>query len=138
MNQGIALLLVTAGAVLKRITFAIAVWLSVASSGWAEPANTLSDVMASLTRCWRAPSGTTGSALTIAMALNRDGQLLGRPRFTYSRLRGDAEAQRRFVRSVLESLARCIPVRMTDTLAQAIAGRRFTIQFRSKLREWPA
>jgi hypothetical protein len=39
---------------------------------------------------------------------------------------------------VLASLARCTPVSITDDLGQALAGRRFTIRFRSKSREWQA
>jgi hypothetical protein len=113
----------------------LVVGLILASPARAEPANTLREVGPALARCWSAPAGTAGSELTIALALNREGQILRRPRITYSRLIGDAEAQRRFVHSVLASLARCTPISVTPHLGEAIAGRRFTILFRSTPRE---
>src|SRR5688500_7388788 len=90
--------------VMRIRAFLVVVCLLTAGPASAEPANTLAEVVPALTRCWRAPSDTAGSELTIAIALNRAGQILGRPRITYSRLTGDVEVQRRFVHSVLTSL----------------------------------
>src|SRR5688572_17727160 len=120
---------------LMRSTLAAACCLLTASVGWAEPVNTLRDLGPSLTRCWSAPSGTAGSELSLAIALKRDGELLDRPSITHSKLTGDAKAQRRFVSSVLASLARCTPVSITRNLGEAIAGRRFVIRFHSQPRQ---
>ena len=117
-----------------RFSLAAAFCLSMVGPGWAQPVNTLRDLVPALMRCWRAPNGTAGSELTLAIALKRDGELLGRPSITHSKLTGDAEAQGRFVSSVLMSLARCTPVSITHELGEAVAGRRFVIRFRSKPR----
>jgi len=101
----------------------------------AEPTNTIRDLVQALTRCWRAPPGSVGSELTVGLMLTRTGELFGKPQITYSKLMGDAPAQRRFVNSVLASLASCLPVKMTETLGQAVAGRRLTIRFSSRPRE---
>jgi hypothetical protein len=118
-----------------RTALALVPCLSFTSPCRAEPVDSLRELRPALTRCWRAPAGAVGSELTVALALKRDGHLLGRPRITHSALTGNAEAQKRFVGSVLASLAQCTPVRITDSLGQAIAGRRFMIRFRSKPRE---
>lgn len=101
----------------------------------AAPANTLRELWPALTRCWQPPPGTVGSEITVAFALRRDGTLLGKPRITYSRLTGDAEAQRAFVAAALIALARCTPVAITDGLGGAIAGRQLSIRFQSRPRD---
>jgi hypothetical protein len=120
---------------MRSLPLAVVFCLSARSAGWAAPVNTLDEIVPALTRCWRAPNGSAGSELTIALALRSDGQLLGQPRITHSSLTGDTIAQRRFVGSVLASLARCTPVSITRELGEAVAGRRFSIRFRSKPRE---
>lgn len=114
-------------------TLALAALLALAADpAAADPAGTVRELWPALTRCWRAPPGTVGSEITVALSLKRNGELLGRPQITYSRLTGDAAAQRAFVASVLASLARCTPVAVTDGLGGAIAGRRLSVRFRSR------
>ena len=120
---------------LIRTALALVPCLSLTSLCQSEPIDNLRELRPALTRCWRAPAGTVGSELTVALALKRDGHLLGRPRITHAAVAGSAEAQKRFVGSVLASLSQCTPVRITDSLGQAIAGRRFMIRFQSKPRE---
>jgi hypothetical protein len=85
-----------------------------------------------LTRCWRAPAGSAGSAVTVGITLRRDGTMFGQFTITYSKLIGDADAQKRFVATTLAALAACTPVAITDTLGGAIAGRRIFIRFESR------
>jgi hypothetical protein len=68
---------------MRSLPLAVLFSLSAASAGWAAPVNTLDEIVPALTRCWRAPSGSAGSELTIALALRSDGQLLGQPRITH-------------------------------------------------------
>jgi hypothetical protein len=98
----------------------------------AAPANTLRELFPMLTRCWRTPAGSEGSAVTVGITLKRDGTMLGQPTITYSKLTGDAEAQKRFVAAALAALAACTPVAITDALGGAIAGRRIFIRFESQ------
>jgi hypothetical protein len=97
----------------------------------AAPANTLRELFPLLTRCWRAPAGSEGSTVTVGITLKRDGTIFGQPSITYSKLTGDADAQKRFVASALAALAACTPVAITDGLGGAIAGRRIFIRFQS-------
>jgi hypothetical protein len=97
------------------------------------PANTLRELYPLLTRCWRAPSGSEGSTITVGITLKRDGAMFGRPTITYSKLTGDTEAQKRFVAAALGALAACTPVAITDALGGAIAGRRILIRFETQV-----
>jgi hypothetical protein len=85
-----------------------------------------------LTRCWRAPAGSEGSTITVGITLKRDGNIFGQPSITYSKLTGDADAQKRFVATALAALAACTPVAITDALGGAIAGRRIFIRLESQ------
>jgi hypothetical protein len=58
--------------------------------------------------------------------------MFGQPWITYSKLSGDADAQKRFVAAALVALAACTPVAITDALGGAIAGRRIFIRFDSQ------
>lgn len=117
---------------MRALALAAILALGAAGPAAADPANSIRDLWPALTRCWRAPPGTVGSEITVALSLKRNGELLGRPQITYSRLTGDAAAQRAFVASVLAGLAQCTPVAITDGLGGAIAGRRLSVRFRSR------
>lgn len=96
-------------------------------------ATTLRELFPLLTRCWRAPAGSEGSTVTVGITLRRDGTMFGQPSITYSKLTGDADAQKRFVASVFAALAACTPVAITDALGGAIAGRRIFIRFETQV-----
>jgi hypothetical protein len=91
----------------------------------------LRDVFLALRACWRLPKGDgpSGQQLTVRLSFKRSGELLGRPRITYSALNGDSEAQRRFAASVLAALETCLPLPFSPALGAAIAGRPFTFRF---------
>jgi hypothetical protein len=95
-------------------------------------ANTLRELFPMLTRCWHAPAGSEGSTITVGITLKRDGSIFGQPSITYSKLTGDADAQKRFVATALAALAACTPVPITDALGGAIAGRRIFIRLESQ------
>ena len=99
----------------------------------AAPANTLTELWRALNACVRLPPEGVESEITIVFTLKRDGTLLGKPRISHSHLVGDADAQRTFVADAIQSVARCLPVEITDALGGAIAGR--PIAFR--IGRWP-
>ncbi len=84
-----------------------------------------------LLACWKPPIGSEGMELTMVFAFHRSGSIQGKPRITYARLTGDEGLRRRFVASVVEALAACSPLRFTDGLGGAVAGRPFAMTFRA-------
>lgn len=93
------------------------------------PVATLAELWPALTACWRPPPGSAGQELTVRFSLKRNGELLGQPRITYSKLTGGAEDQKRFVAAALAAIAECLPVRLSEGLGGTIAGRPLTIRF---------
>ena len=99
------------------------------------PINTLREIGPALTACWEPPVDLPAAEVTVRLSLKRDGHLLGEPRITLSRLPGDADDQKQFVASVLVGIAACLPLNITDSLGGSVAGRIFTIRFRSGVRQ---
>ena len=101
---------------------ALMLFLSFASEARCAPANSLRQLFHALSDCVTAPVAGD-SEITIVFSLKRDGALLGKPRISHAKLLGDEADQREFVRDVLMAFGRCVPVRITDELGAAIAGR---------------
>ncbi len=89
----------------------------------------LDDVGQAIRQCWKAPAGTSGSEVTVSMSFRRTGEILGKPRITYSRLLGEMDAQRAFVASVLAAISACTPLSFSEGLGGSIAGRPFAMRF---------
>ena len=113
--------------------------LCVAAPSQAAPANTLKDMFAQLGGCLSreasADSGGGGAEMTLRFSLRRDGALLGRPHITYFRLPKDEADKRRVVENIAAAMDRCLPVKITDGLGGAIAGRIMSYRFAWKGRE---
>ncbi len=124
---------------MKRVVGAFALLACALSStkvhAQANPANTMKDMFAAVTKCWRPPAGTEAMQLTVRMSLKRDGGLLGKPAITHSTLGKDEKLNAEFVASVLQSLQTCVPVSITPALGGALAGRPFTILFSQRGRQ---
>lgn len=93
------------------------------------PADTLEALGQALTACFQAPTGSSGSAITVLVSLRRDGTVLGHPRITFSHLVGTEAGKRAFITAALGSLKACTPVAVTPGLGGAIAGRPLSIRF---------
>ncbi len=102
--------------------------------GSAKPANTLKQLWTALYACWQPPPGSAGMEITLTFSLRRDGSLIGQPRATWSKLSGSEDQQRAFVASVLAALERQLPLKLTDSLGGAIAGRPFSMRFAARER----
>jgi hypothetical protein len=118
-----------------QILIALALLIATPVKAQGVAANTLPDLWRGLKLCMGAPGDNAGSELTIVFSLKRDGSLLGTPRITHSRLMGEAAAQRDFVAAAIGALEKCLPVKITDQLGGAIAGRLFAIRIGRRPRE---
>jgi len=109
----------------RGISTAVAFALLLLGSSEAKnaPANTLRELYTALGECVKAPGGFPGSEITVVFSLKRDGSLLGRPRISHAKLLGDSSAQKDFVRNVLATFGKCLPLSITEGLGGAVAGR---------------
>jgi hypothetical protein len=92
----------------------------------------LSEIAPAITACWVPPVGSAGMEMTLRFSLKRNGEINGKPRISFSKLRGAEDAQKDFVASVLHALAACTPLKLSPTLGEAIAGRLFALLFKAK------
>jgi hypothetical protein len=111
---------------------------SIATDGQAEPAtsggqvNTIKELFAAFRRCWTPPPlGETppGMQMSVRFALKRSGEMMAEPRVTYTKPGTPPELKERYLTAITESLARCMPVPLTESFAGAIAGRPIAIRF---------
>jgi hypothetical protein len=89
----------------------------------------LDQIRPAITRCWSPSLDFEGLTVTLRFSLTRSGELLGKPRITYSKLSGDQDRDLTFIVSVLSAVERCLPLPLTDDLGAGIAGRPLTITF---------
>ena len=94
-----------------------------------KPADSLHDFWRDLTLCFGPTRLSSGSALTVRFALKRDGSLFGEPRIAYAKLPDDEAARKGDLATIRAALDHCVPVKITEGLGGAIAGRPIVIRF---------
>ena len=94
--------------------------------------NTIQDVWAAFNACWLPPpieQAKPGMQITVIVSFTRTGEILGEPRFSYL-TPGASNAQRTaYQKAVADTLKRCTPLRFTQALGNALAGRPFAMRF---------
>lgn len=99
--------------------------------------NTLKEVFARVTRCWQPPelpSGTAGMQITVLVSFKRSGEILGKPKITFETPNATEEERLVYRTAIMQSLHRCTPLPLTESLGGAIAGRPMTFRFDDRRR----
>jgi hypothetical protein len=106
------------------------------SAGRTQPAqvNTIKDVVAKLLTCWKPPSPSRANPIdiTVLVSFNRAGEILGHPKITYESEQATENDRVEYRIAVMETLQRCTPMPFTESMAGAVAGRPFAVQFRNR------
>lgn len=94
----------------------------------------LADIAPALRRCWTpASDGADSDAMaTVRFSLRRDGSLFGQPRVTWETRQTTPDLRRRFSDSVAAAVRNCTPMRLSQPLGAAIAGRPLSIRFHGR------
>lgn len=79
-----------------------------------------------LAACWSPPADD--SEISVRVAFDRNGALIGTPRVTYVKP-GTGADRAAVTRSLQQAFAGCLPLRFTRDLGSAIAGRPFSLRF---------
>ena len=103
---------------------------SVAQTG-PDQVNTIRDVGARLSACWKPPPASQARAIdiTVIVSFNRAGQIMGRPRISYESAEATDNDRLQYRIAVMETLQRCSPMPFTETMAGAVAGHPFAVRF---------
>jgi hypothetical protein len=98
----------------------------------AAPLNTIAEVFAALEACWIPPAleqARAGMQITVMLSFKRNGELLGKPRITYETPGASDDERASYRVAMAQALRRCTPLRFTDALGGALAGRPLTMRF---------
>jgi hypothetical protein len=95
--------------------------------------NTIRDVFEKLVGCWKPPPPSRAHPMdiTVLVSFNRSGAIMGHPRITFESPKATDDDRLAYRVAVMEALQRCSPMPFTETMAAAVAGHPFTIQFRN-------
>ena len=94
--------------------------------------NTINDVFTAFCACWKPPAESDarpGMEVTVRFSFNRNGAILGEPRFTFVTADVSAEVKAVYKRAVADTLTRCTPLTFTPALGNALAGRPISLRF---------
>jgi hypothetical protein len=99
--------------------------------------NTIKEVFVKLYGCWKPPSASVATPMdiTVIVSFNRSGAIMGRPRITYESPKATDNDRLAYRVAVMEALQRCSPMPFTETMAGAVAGHPFAVQFRTHLQQ---
>ena len=104
----------------------------------AQPAqvDNIRDVFAKLQTCWKPPPTSRANPIdiTVIVSFNRAGEILGRPKVTYESAQATDNDRLLYRIAVMEALQRCTPMPFTESMAGAVAGRPFAVQFHTRKR----
>jgi hypothetical protein len=106
------------------------------SAGQTQPAqvNTIRDVFAKLSICWKPPPASRANPMdiTVVVSFNRNGNILGHPKITYESEQATDNDRLMYRIAVMEALQRCTPMPFTEGMAGAAAGRPFAVRFHNR------
>lgn len=89
-------------------------------------------LFATLRVCWTPPpldQAREGMQVSVRIAFNRDGNIIGTPRFTYTSRGASGEQRDLYRQSVLDGLRGCTPLPFTAGMGGAIAGRPINLRY---------
>ena len=111
---------------------AVALIATVSWPAQAAELNTIQDVFAAFRACWMPPpldQARPGMEVTVRFSFNRNGEILGEPRFTFVTRDVSDDVRAVYKRAVADTLSRCTPLTFTPALGNALAGRPFALRF---------
>jgi len=99
-----------------------------------EKVNTIREAIAKIGSCWKPPplSRANPIDITVIVSFNRSGEIIGRPRITYESEQATDDDRVAYRIAVMETLQRCSPMPFTESMAGAVAGRPFSVQFHNR------
>ena len=120
-----------------RIWFAAALLFGLfTSAARTQPAqvNTIREAFERFWSCWRPPPASRANPIdiTVIVSFNRAGEILGHPRITYESEQATDNDRLVYRIAVMEALQRCTPMPFTESMAGAVAGRPFAVQFHKR------
>src|SRR6476620_8046373 len=94
--------------------------------------DTIGDLFAALRSCWTPPPADTareGMQMSVLFSFKRSGEMIAAPRMTYATAGVSADTRSTYLKAINASLDACEPLKFSDGLGGAIAGRPIAIRY---------
>src|SRR5690349_16043752 len=94
--------------------------------------DTIGDLFAALRSCWSPPSPDTGRAgmqMSVRFSFKTSGEMIGPPRLTFATSGAAADTRAAYLKAINASLDACLPLKFTEGLGGALAGRPIAIRY---------
>jgi hypothetical protein len=96
------------------------------------PINSIKELHQAFFTCFKWPSrfdSYPGMEITILFSLNKAGEILGEPRFTFLTPNVTTEVRAVYQRAVADAFKICTPFPLTESMGAAVAGRPQALRF---------
>jgi hypothetical protein len=94
--------------------------------------DSIGDLFAALRSCWTPPpadSAREGMQMSVRFSFKRTGEIIAAPRLTFSTKGVPADTRATYLKAINASLDACKPLKFTDGLGGALAGRPIAIRY---------
>jgi hypothetical protein len=94
--------------------------------------DSIGDLFAELRSCWSPPladDAREGMQMTVRFSFKRDGEIIATPRLTFATVGVSADTRATYLKAITASLDACVPLKFTDSLGGALAGRPIAIRY---------
>ena len=92
----------------------------------------IGDLFAALRSCWSPPPEDTareGMQMSVRFSFKRSGEMIATPRVTFATAGVSADTRETYLKAINASLGACLPLKFTDGLGGALAGRPIAIRY---------
>jgi hypothetical protein len=94
--------------------------------------DTIGDLFAALRSCWSPPpedAAREGMQMSVRFSFKRSGEMIATPRVTFSTSGASADTRATYLKAINASLDACLPLKFTNGLGGALAGRPIAIRY---------
>jgi hypothetical protein len=94
--------------------------------------DTIGDLFAALRACWSPPppdAAREGMQMSVRFSFKKSGEMIAPPRLTFATSGVSADTRDAYLKAINASLNACIPLKFTDGLGGALAGRPVAIRY---------
>lgn len=92
----------------------------------------IGDLFAALRSCWSPPAADAareGMQMSVRFSFKRTGEIIATPRVTFATSGVPADTRATYLKAITSSLDACLPLKFTDGLGGALAGRPIAIRY---------
>jgi len=92
----------------------------------------IGDLFAALRSCWSPPpedAAREGMQMSVRFSFKRSGEMIASPRVTFATSGVPSDTRATYLKAITDSLSACLPLKFTDELGGALAGRPIAIRY---------